>query len=82
MRLVEFLRLTEQEVHRRSSGDGEGNMHDDANQAKWNHLGNFGVTHGGYSFSPEEHPGVLLPDEPEPEDPDDAEDQLVVVKKP
>ena len=46
--------------------DAEGNMHDDANQADWNHLGNFGVTHGGYSFSPEEHPGILLPDEQMP----------------
>ena len=46
--------------------DGEGNMHDDANQADWNNPGTFGMTQGPYSFSPGEHPGILLPDEQMP----------------
>lgn len=61
--------------------DAEGNMHDDANRADWNNPGTFGMTQGPYSFSPGEHPGVLLPGEADPEGSDGIEDRMVVVKK-
>lgn len=80
MKLVELLRATKK-GRKRPPNDGEDNMHDQANRADWNNPGTFGMTQGPYSFSPEEHPGILLPDEPDPDGSDDIEDRMVVVKK-
>ncbi len=60
MRLVEFFRLTEK---KKVVPLDKGNPHDDADEADWNNPGTFGMTQHGYSFSPEEHPGILLPED-------------------
>lgn len=83
MRLVEFLKITEREVRRkkrRIDRDEDGNMHDDANVAQFNNAGTFGMK-GGFSFSPGEHPGILLPDEADPTGGDGIPDRMSVVKK-
>lgn len=80
MKLVELLRATKK-GRKRPPNDGEDNMHDKANQADWHNPGTFGMSQGAYSFSPDDHPGVLLPDEPDPNNGDDTEDQMVVVRK-
>ena len=78
MRLVEFFKLTEK---KKVVPLDKGNPHDDADEADWNNPGTFGMTQHGYSFSPEEHPGILLPGEVDPEGSDDIDDPMVVVKK-